>query len=185
MPLTEPRLADDVMTLRRPAERDVDAVTAACQDPEIPRFTRVPSPYSRADAVEYVTKSAEQWADGSSASFVIADAVTDRLLGSVGVMRLTEARDVAEVGYWITPGDRRGGIATRALQLVARWAVRDLGIRRLELMTRVDNLPSQGVAIAAGFAREGVLRSSMTLGCGLSDIVMFSLIPADLEPSTA
>lgn len=60
--------------------------------------------------------------------------------------------------------------------------LRDLGIARLELMTRVENAASQGVAEQAGFTREGVLRSYMTQGCGLADVVMFSLIPADLLP---
>jgi RimJ/RimL family protein N-acetyltransferase len=182
MPLSEPILADEVITLRRPAERDLDAITAACQDPEIPRFTRIRSPYTRADAEEFVRASSDQWDDGSSASFVVADRSTDTLLGAMGVMRLTEARDVAEVGYWVAAEARGCGIATRALRLVSRWAVLDLGLRRLELMTRVDNHASQAVATRAGFTREGLLRSYLTLGCGLSDVFMFSMIPSDLDP---
>jgi RimJ/RimL family protein N-acetyltransferase len=53
-------------------------------------------------------------------------------------------------------------------------------VARLELMTHVDNEASQAVARAAGFTREGVLRSYATLGCGISDVVMFSLLPGDL-----
>jgi RimJ/RimL family protein N-acetyltransferase len=183
MPLTVPTLTDDVVALRRPAERDLDAITAACQDPEIPRFTRIRSPYTRADAEEFLRASVEHWADGSSASFVVADRSTDRLMGAMGVMRLTEARDTAEIGYWVAPADRRRGVASRALRLVSRWAVLDLGVRRLELMTRVENVASQAVAERAGFAREGLLRSYMTHSCGLTDVFMFSLLPADLEPT--
>ena len=58
--------------------------------------------------------------------------------------------------------------------------VGELGIRRLELMTPVDNAASQAVAEAAGFVREGVLRSYATLGCGVSDVVMFSLLPSNV-----
>jgi RimJ/RimL family protein N-acetyltransferase len=56
----------------------------------------------------------------------------------------------------------------------------DLGIARIELMTRLENVASQGVAARAGFTREGVLRSYVDLGRGLVDVVMFSLVPADV-----
>ena len=67
------------------------------------------------------------------------------------------------------------------MRLVSRWGAHDLGISRIELMTHVDNHASQGVATAAGFAREGVLRSFATIGCGLTDVVMFSLVVGDLD----
>jgi RimJ/RimL family protein N-acetyltransferase len=95
-------------------------------------------------------------------------------------MRFDDTRAVAEVGYWVARGVRRRGVATRSVRLTSSWALRSLGIARLELMTRVENVASQGVAERAGFTREGVLRAYMTHGCGLSDVVMFSMIPADL-----
>jgi hypothetical protein len=33
---------------------DVPAITVACQDPEIPRCTQVPSPYTEQDAVTFL-----------------------------------------------------------------------------------------------------------------------------------
>ncbi len=150
MALTVPVLRDDVVQLRLPDERDVDAVVDACQDPDIPRFTRVPSPYGRQDAVEYVARTAESWRSGTAAGFVIADAVDDSLLGAISLMRLDDSRTVGEVGYWVARDARRRGIATRAVRLVARWGVADLGLARIELMTRVDNLGSQRVAGRGG-----------------------------------
>jgi RimJ/RimL family protein N-acetyltransferase len=180
MALTVPVLRDDVVVLRPPEERDVDAVDVACQDPDIPRFTRVPSPYGRQDAVAYVARTAESWHAGSAAGFVITDPGDDSLLGAISLMRLDDPGMVGEVGYWVARDARRRGIATRAVRLIARWGVLDLGLARVELMTRVDNLASQGVAERAGFTREGLLRSYATLGCGIADVIMFSLIPADL-----
>ena len=181
MELTVPDLRDDIVALRPPEIGDVDAITAACQDPAIPQFTRVPSPYRREDGVAHVERVTGAWADGSEAVMVIVDAETGVLLGSIGLLRLDEHPDCAEIGYWVAKESRRRGIATRAVTLVSRWAVQELGVQRLELMTRVENVASQGVAARAGFKREGVLRSYMTLGCGRIDTVMFSLVPADLE----
>jgi RimJ/RimL family protein N-acetyltransferase len=176
-----PDLEVDGLRLRPPERRDVEAVTAACQDPDISRFTRIPWPYERAHAEGWIAHSAEAWGAGTEAVFVIVDAHRDDLVGSIGLMRLDEERLVAEVGYWVAEEARGRGIATRALRAGSRWAVGELGVQRLELMTHVDNVASQAVAEAAGFVREGVLRSYATLGCGVSDVVMFSMLPGDLD----
>jgi RimJ/RimL family protein N-acetyltransferase len=181
--LAVPDLRDDAIALRLPAERDIDAITAACQDPDIPRFTRIKSPYTREDGAEFVRSAAEHWRDHEHGlAFVITDVATDALLGSVGIL-LRAQPEVAEIGYWVAREARRSGVATRAVRLVSRWALAELGFLRLELMTRTDNVASQGVAESAGFTREGTLRSYATLGCGLSDVVMFSLLPGDLAES--
>lgn len=185
MVLDVPDLRDDAIRLRPPVLGDVDAITWECQDPEIPRFTRITSPYRREDAVRFVEDTGRAWEAGASAAFLISGSDDDEVLGSVGLMRLDDERAVAEIGYWVAAGARRRGVATRAVRMVGGWAVRDLGIARVELMTRVENVASQGVAERAGFTREGVLRSYTTLGCGLADVVMFSLLPADLPADPA
>ena len=178
--LEVPDLRDDVITLRLPAERDIDAITAACQDPDIPRFTRIKSPYTRADGAQFVRDAPVHWRTGRHAlPLAICGAASDAILGSTG-LHLREEPEVAEIGYWVARDARRRGIATRAVRLVSRWALGELGIQRLELMTRTDNAASQGVAERAGFTREGLLRSYITLGGALRDVYMFSLLPGDL-----
>jgi len=48
VPLPVPDLHDDVVALRPPRTGDVPAITAAAQDPDIYRFTMVPTPYGEA-----------------------------------------------------------------------------------------------------------------------------------------
>jgi RimJ/RimL family protein N-acetyltransferase len=57
-----PTLRDGDLVLRPKRPDDLDAVTAACQDPEIPRWTFVPSPYTRADAEAFLARSADEQA---------------------------------------------------------------------------------------------------------------------------
>ena len=52
------------VALRRWRSSDVDEVAGVCQDPDIQRWTAVPVPYTRQDAVDFVTGVAvEQWRD--------------------------------------------------------------------------------------------------------------------------
>lgn len=155
MKLTVPVLDDGVVALRPPEPDDVDPIYAICQDPDIARFTLVPSPYARQDAVSWLERSTENWRTGERASFAIVDAATGEVLGNLGVVRFDWTDDVAEVGYLVKREARGRGVAPRALILVARWVLGELGFGRLELMTDVRNTASQRVAEKAGFVREG------------------------------
>jgi len=86
-----------------------------------------------------------------------------------------------EIGYWLAPWARGRGAATRAVALLAPWALRELGLARVALHTTPDNEPSQRVAERAGFTREGVLRSYEERDGRRLDVLLFSLLPADLE----
>ncbi|HSO96336.1 MAG TPA: GNAT family N-acetyltransferase [Acidimicrobiia bacterium] len=172
MPLTVPTLHDDLVRLRPPALDDAAAIADAVQDPDIPRFTMVPSPYTVDDAVTYIERSAASWHSGDAAPFVVVDAEDGRLLGSIGLHDLAEP--VAHVGYWVAAPARRRGVATRALRLVARWALADLARTRLELFTFVENGRSQRVASHAGFTCEGI-RTFVDHPTGRDELMVFSL----------
>ena len=66
-------LSDGVVSLRLWRPDDAVAVTAACQDPEIPRWTRIPAPYGEADAHEWLAGRAECWAQGTEANFAVVE----------------------------------------------------------------------------------------------------------------
>jgi RimJ/RimL family protein N-acetyltransferase len=53
--MVEPvELHTERLVLSTPVAADIDAITAACQDPLIQRWTTVPSPYTRTDAENFV-----------------------------------------------------------------------------------------------------------------------------------
>lgn len=174
----DPPLTDDEIELRLWRADDVNAIFEACQDPAIQEgIGAIPSPYSREDAVQYLTMSETAWQTGDDATFAIVAREDGHLLGSVAVgFHATHAT----VGYWLSREARGRGVATRATRLVSRWALEDLGVERLELHTDPANSASQRVAERAGFTREGVLRSHLVAREGRRDSVVFSLLPGEV-----
>jgi RimJ/RimL family protein N-acetyltransferase len=152
-----PTLRDGDLVLRPKRRDDLDAITAACQDPEIPRWTFVPSPYTRADAEAFLAHSAEEEAAGTAANFLAVDAGDDRLLGSFSVMEIDRGGWSGEIGYWVAAEARGRGIATRGVTLLADWARRELGLTRIEILPHKDNVASLRVAEKAGFTDTGEL----------------------------
>src|SRR5204862_6822759 len=117
---------------------------------------------------------------GEGLSVAIADADSDAFLGTVALLRFDWPDLRAEIGYWLAAHARGSGVVTRAVELLARWALHDLGLARLALTTDAENAASQAVARRAGFTREGVLRSFEDRDGRRPDVVMFSLLPGDL-----
>jgi RimJ/RimL family protein N-acetyltransferase len=162
-------LEDDEIHLRPFTEDDVPAITAACQDREIPRWTPVPSPYTEDDAREFIQAVPNARA--------IVDSRTDELVGSIG-WRWVDGN--VQIGYWVKRDARSRGVATRALRLISHWAIDELGAARVQLVTEPANVASQRVAEKAGFTREGLLRSYLELKGLRRDAVMYSLLREEL-----
>jgi len=115
----------------------------------------------------------------------IADAATDRYVGSIGIHLGPSPRRHA-VGYMVSPQARRHGFATRALRLIVRWAFEQLDVERLALWTLPGNLASQAVADKAGFRFEGLARNwEVDRDERPIDAVMYSMTPEDLADALA
>jgi RimJ/RimL family protein N-acetyltransferase len=152
--LPDPPLSDGVVALRAWTPADVPALVEACQDPEIPRWTPVPSPYGETEARAYLRRAADGWDGGARATFAVVDA-GDRgpPLGAADLHAFDWDLRVADVGYWVAAPARGRGVARRAVELLAGWAFGTLGLERLELHANEGNAASQAVARRAGFAR--------------------------------
>jgi RimJ/RimL family protein N-acetyltransferase len=175
LPPPEPPLSDGVVTLREWALDHVRDLTVACRDPEIVRWTtEIPEDYTEEHARSWIASTAEGWARGS-AELAITEARTGALVGAIGLF----AREpwIAEIGYWVAAPYRGRGLATRALSLMAEWAV-ELGFVRLQLLVLPGNEASARVAAKAGFDEEGLLHSYAKQRGAIIDVVVWSRVSA-------
>jgi RimJ/RimL family protein N-acetyltransferase len=156
---------------------DVPAIVDACSDSDIQYWIpTVPRPYTEEDARAFVRGEVP---GVGGEQFAIAE--DGQVVGSIG-LGINERSQNGHIGYWCARDARGRGLTTRALRLVCRYALEELQLQRLELITDPDNLASQRVAEKVGFRREGVLRSHLLHPDGRRrDSVMFSLLPGELR----
>jgi RimJ/RimL family protein N-acetyltransferase len=172
-------LLDGPTALRPWRDSDLQQIVAACQDPEIPRWTRVPSPYGESDARAYLLQRHDLLASGAAAPFAIVDSADDtRLLGSIALLDINWDQERGEVGYWLAREARGHGHVTRAVRLICAFGFERLRLARIALLASTRNGASQRVAERAGFTREAVLRSYMRTPEGRQDMVAFALLAA-------
>lgn len=167
------------VVLRLPVEGDADQIARACSDPEIARFIPLlPSPYTRDDALEFITKSVPATWENGGADFVIADPGTGEVLGTA-LLKPPDRFGVTEVGYWLAPWARGRGAATAAVRALAERAFA-AGVPRITLIAEVENVASQQVAYRCGFEREGVLRGAGSVRDGVrADLAVFGRLASD------
>ena len=181
LPLPDPPLTDGDIRLRPWERRDVPAVTAACQDPEIPRWTVVPHNYTERHARDFIGGTAADLAAGRELALAIVD-FEDRVLGALGLSNFDWPDLKAEIGYWVVAEARRRGVGARGTRLLALWAIASLGLERVELLANPGNEASLRLAERAGFTREGVLRRYRRRHGVREDLVMFSMLAEDVAP---
>ena len=179
----DPPLADGVVALRPWEETDIPTLVRLCNgDEALVRWLRFPDPYTEADARTYLERGARGWSgEAAETPFAVIDAASGDVVGACGVVWVEPAHGVAEVGYWTARDARGRGIAARAVRLVARWVLGDVGYERLQLRADTRNGASIRVAQKAGFTEEGVLRSARESHAGRRvDDAMFSVLRSEL-----
>lgn len=179
-PVSQPTLSIDVasprgkVVLRPLREDDIESIFQACQDPTISAFTRVPFPYDREMAEEFVRGSELGYRNHQSVVFAIE--VGGVFAGAMDLHSINLSDHGAEIGYWMEKSFRGAGICSAAAKEILRLALTVMKFRRIEGLADHNNLASQRVLEKAGMTREALLRKKVTKPNGDQiDMVLFAV----------
>jgi len=151
-PLTTERL-----TLRPFAAADAAELHRLINDWEVCRtLAAVPFPYSRDLADEWIASSHASLAEGRAWHLAITGQEADKevVVGGVG-LRLDKDARTARLGYWVGRRFWGHGVASEAAGKLARWAMANLNLDRLEATVATDNPGSIAVLRRIGFRHVG------------------------------
>ncbi|WP_326769354.1 GNAT family N-acetyltransferase [Streptomyces sp. NBC_01591] len=136
--------------LREWEEEDIPALIEMYDDPEIGRWTPVPSPFDADAAREYLGRARKARGEGRCMQLAIT-ADGGQPQGEVLLFQDDlDDRDI-ELAYGVGPRHRRRGLASEAVMVATEYAVHHLDARRVLLRIEADNAPSAAVARSAGF----------------------------------
>jgi 8-oxo-dGTP diphosphatase len=154
-PDTSTPLVTERLTLRPLAAEDAEALHRLVNDWEVTRnLSVVPFPYPRELADEWIESTRHARADGSAYQFAITgrEGEHETLVGVVGVR--IDGR-IGRLGYWVGRRFWGHGVATEAATRLARWALANLDLDRLEASVITDNPASAAVLKHVGFRQIG------------------------------
>jgi RimJ/RimL family protein N-acetyltransferase len=104
--------------------------------------------HNREHAVEYVTRSEEEWVTGQAYNYAITSGGT--VIGSCALMRRIGPGGL-EIGYWLHPAWTGRGLATMAAAALLRQAFALPGVDRVEIHHDERNKASGEVPQRLGF----------------------------------
>ena len=164
----QPELGGSLVTLRPWQGEDIDVVVDAYADSGIQlwNFQRL----DRTEAAAWIESWSRAWHAETDACWAVLDPRSGEVLGRVALRSIQLAAGTAQVTYWILPEARGLGLAAAATTVAGDWALRDLGLHRLELHHSIHNPASCRVADKAGYRLEGTLLSALLHSDGWHDI---------------
>src|SRR5689334_25110664 len=148
-----PTIETDRLVLRPVTEADVDAVFAACSNPNLTRFTLFEAHQSRDDTLgfvrDYVAASYAEMVPDPFAVTLKHDA-DPRMVGAVGCRWASRNDRTMEMGYWIAEHLWGRGIAAEACRAVVRFVFASYPAERVQARVIAGNPASVRVLEKAG-----------------------------------
>ncbi len=175
-------LSTERLLLRPPVPRDAEQLHRLVNDWAVVRMlSNLPFPYPRTLTDEWIASTVQQRERGTGYHLVIAghEDGEELVIGCVG-LRLDLAPGSANLGYWVGRRFWGHGVATEAASRVARWALANLPVARLEAHVAEDNPASAAVLRRAGLREVGHGRESFLARGGEHPVIRFQATREDL-----
>jgi RimJ/RimL family protein N-acetyltransferase len=147
-------LTGDGIQLREWRSEDLDDLVAMLDEPDIARWTPMPSPFDVDAGIAYLKRAHQGRATGQRIQLAIT-VDGGKPLGEVLLFGVDAGLKEAELGYLVGAAHRRRGLASGALSLLAGYAHSKLGLSRLLLRIDPGNSASTAVARRCGFRLTG------------------------------
>jgi [ribosomal protein S5]-alanine N-acetyltransferase len=162
------------VVLREFTDEDVHLAAELAEDPYVPLIGSLPAHPTAQEALEWVRRQRGRLAEGIGLSFAIADAQTNKAVGTIGLWLRDLPAGRATAGYSVPAVHRGRGIATSALKALTTFAWTIPALYRVELYIEPWNNSSIRVAEASGYQREGMLRSHQEIGGTRCDMLLYA-----------
>ena len=177
-------IATERLTLRPLRPEDAESLHRLVNDWAVSRtLAAVPFPYPRELADEWIASTRSELATGTAWHLAITgeDSGSELLVGVVGLRRLSKSR-AGRLGYWVGRRFWGHGVATEAAGKLARWALANLDLDRLEANVATDNPASAAVLRRIGFRESGTGTETFVSRGGDAPVWRFEATRDDLFP---
>lgn len=104
------------------------------------------------------------------------------LIGSIGIMDISEGERSGELGYCIARPYWNRGYGTEALGAVIDYMFDRVGLNRLEAYHAVGNPASGRIMEKCGMQKEGICREKYRTADGLADCAHYAILAKDVRP---
>ena len=179
------RLQSNLVILQRYTLEDIAELFAAIHESIERVYPWLPwchPNYTIAETEQWLKTRPQLWNEKQEFAFSIRDR-QGTIVGGCG-LRIISANWSANLGYWLRTGYTGKGYATAATMMLAEFGIKQLQLKRIEIVISVQNTSSRAVAERAGARLEGVSRNLLEIHGKAHDAVIYSFIPQDFSSNS-
>jgi ribosomal-protein-alanine N-acetyltransferase len=137
--------------------------------------------FTPAGQEERLRAQLERYKNGQVVPWVLVEG--DRVVGAATLSDLVPGPfRSASLGYWLAVDAVGRGLATRAVEMVAEIADKELKLHRIEASTLTDNVASQQVLQRTGFHQIGFAPTYLHIAGSWQDCNLYQRILNDRKP---
>jgi ribosomal-protein-alanine N-acetyltransferase len=165
------------LTLRSYTSADIPDLVRLAGALEVAATTlRIPHPYTEQDGIDFIATYAGQTVPETR--FAITCTADGQLCGGIG-LRMDEAHQHAELGYWLGVPHWGQGYATEAARAMITYGFETLGLHRIYASLFPENVASSRVLEKIGMRREGLMRGHICKWGQFHDLDCYGMLKTD------
>jgi RimJ/RimL family protein N-acetyltransferase len=174
-------LKGSCVLLRPIKPSDAASIYMYAKDPEVLKYTLLPSPYRPSDSKRFVrTAMSKKWRKKCIVKAIVPK--PGKTLAGVITLDLNMGNRRCYVGYWLARPYWGRGLAKESLQLMLRLAFETIGLSKVTSSVMHLNVRSYKLLDGAGFKLEGRLRRQMLRNGEWYDELMYGLLKEEWVP---
>jgi len=136
---------------------------------------------SAADSLAFIQAAVRQHEENRSLQMAIVQ--EGRIVGVAGFHRIDWTARTTSIGYWLAEAHQGAGTMTLAVRALVDYAIRVLGLRRVEIRAGVENRRSRAIPERLGFHEDGTVRGAERIGSRVIDHVIYAITDREWTPS--
>jgi RimJ/RimL family protein N-acetyltransferase len=141
----------------------------------------LPHPYPEGESVQYLDEQQTLSIQGRGTAFAIVTKAEGAFLGLVEIREIDREHSQAELSFWLAHRAWGHGYMSEAVQVVLRYAFRNLALNRLYAYHMQRNPASGRVLQKNGFHQEGLLRERVRKWNRYEDVLLWAIVRSDWE----
>jgi len=168
------------LCIRPFAENDVAAFVSAVHESAPTVGAWMPwcvATYSEADARSWFELCLSRLRAGSAYDLGVFGANGVDLYGGVAINQINISYRTGNIGYWVRQSRHRQGVATRAVRSIAAYGLKQLKLKRLEIVVAEKNLASRAVAEKVGAVLECIAPDRLVMGQRAMPAAVYVITP--------
>lgn len=164
-------------TLRFP---DAEVIENFAKDKRITKYTFVvPPPFTKKKVASFIRKLKEEEKKKLAYPFVIEFLENEKLIGMIELLKINKKNKSAEIGFWLAKNYQGKGLAKESLDLILKFAFKELMLERIEARVLSKNKPAQKLLELSGFKLEGRLKKKTYFKNQWFDDLIYAILKKD------